>query len=153
MPEIVEGLIVGVGAGITVALILEARRRLARRLDRREQISFIRELVADKMRDILTARELPPPPGGHGPVPADHVRFAHFCELRDALDVALTSRVEAPGYKEVSSLRAVLAHLNTMLTNLSLQERKTLPLEIANSLRENLLELDWLGLPHEHPQQ
>lgn len=93
------------------------------------------------------------PSGGHGPVPADHVRFAHFCELRDALDVALTSRVGALGYKEVSSLWAVLAQLNTMLTNLSLQERKTLPLGIANSLRENLLELDWLALPHEYSQR
>lgn len=65
-PEIVEGLIVGVGAGTTVAVILETWRWLARIRDRGEQISFIRELVADKMRDILTARDLPPLPGGMG---------------------------------------------------------------------------------------
>ena len=44
--DIAKGLIIGVGAGVTTAAILGARRWCIRRGERREQIPYIRNLIA-----------------------------------------------------------------------------------------------------------
>ena len=98
-PNIVDGLIIGVGAGLTTALILGAWRLFSRWRDRGEQISYIRDLVAKQAEAMLTANHLPPPPEvGGEPIHADFIRYAIFCRLQSDLEIAISSRTTALTY-------------------------------------------------------
>ena len=147
MQEIVKGLIIGVGAGVTTAVILGVWRWFIRFRDRREQIPYIRDLIASQMERILSATDLPPPAPGQEPVPADCVRFVFFRQLQSALLVALSSRATALTYKEVSALQKILADVDRAMTDLPLRERGIIPLTIAQSFHKELQSLSWLKLP------
>ena len=148
MEEIAKGLVIGVGAGVTTAAILGAWRWFIRVRDRREQIPYIRDLIASQRGKILSATDLPPYKPGGEPVPADCLRFVYFRELQSALLVALSSRATALTYKEVSSLQKILADVDRAMTDLTLRERGIMPLGIAQSLFETLQGLRWLRLPN-----
>lgn len=148
MEEITRGLIIGVGAGVTTAAILGLWRLVIRFIDRREQIPYIRNLIATQMERILSATDLPPPTPEQEPVPADCVRFVFFRELQSALLVALSSRATALSYKEVSSLHKVLAGVDKTMTDLPLRKRGIMPMSIAQSFYSELQTLSWLGLPN-----
>ena len=147
MEEIAKGLVIGVGAGVTTAAILGAWSWLIRIRDRREQIPYIRDLIASQREKILSATDLPPFKPGGEPLPADCLRFVFFRELQSALLVALSSRATALSYKEVSSLQKILADVDRAMTDLPLRERGIMPLSIAQSLFEELHALKWLRLP------
>ena len=147
MQEIIKGLVIGVGAGVTTAAILGVYRWLIRYRDRREQIPYIRDLISNQMGRILSATDLLPPEPGMAPIPADCVRFTFFRELQSALLVALSSRATALNYQEVSSLQKVLSDVERAMTDLTLLERSIMPAPIADSFYENLQALSWLGLP------
>ena len=147
MHEIVKGLVIGVGAGVTTAAILGAWHWLIRFRDRREQIPYIRDLIAGQREKILSATDLSPVKAGGEPVPADCLRFVFFRELQSALLVALSSRATALTYKEVSSLQKILADIDRVMTDLPLRERGIMPLSIAQSLFVELQGLSWLRLP------
>ena len=146
MFNIVEGLIIGVGAGVTTTVILGVWRWLMRFKDRREQITFIRDLVTDQMEHTLFATDLPPPARGENPVSADSVRYALFRNFQIDLQVALSSRATLLTYKEVSSLQKILANRDWVMTDLTLHERKIMPLTIAQSFCDQLQSLCWLDL-------
>lgn len=145
--DIAKGLIIGVGAGVTTAAILGARRWWIRRRERREQIPYIRNLIAMQAERILSATDLSPPAPDKAPVPADRVRFVFFRELQSALLTVLSSRASALSYQEVFSLQKILADVDRAMTDLTLRERGILPLPIAQSFYEQLKALTWLGLP------
>ena len=98
---------------------------------RREQIPYIRNLIAGPVKTILTADDLPPYKPGENPVPADCVRYARFRKLQSDLEVAISSRATALKYHEVSALREVMAQTDLVLTGLDLHDRKIMPLTIA----------------------
>lgn len=147
MQEIIEGLIIGVGAGVTTAAILGAWRWLIRYRDRREQIPYIRDLIANQIKRILSATDLPPLEPGMEKIPADCIRFVYVREFQSALLVALSSRATALTYQEVSSLQKVLADLERAMTDLPLRKRGVLPEAIARSYYDSFQKLSWLGLP------
>ena len=148
MQEIVKGLLVGVGAGVTTAAILGVWRWFIRFRDRREQIPYIRDLIASEMERILSATDLPHPAAGQGMVPADSIRFVFYRQLQSALLVALSSRATALTYKEVSALQKILADVDRAMTDLPLRERGIMPLTIAQSFYNELQILSWLKLPN-----
>lgn len=153
MFNIVEGLIIGVGAGVTTTVILGVWRWLMRFKDRREQITFIRDLVTDQIEHILSATDLPPPARGENPVSADSVRYALFRNFQIDLQVALSSRATLFTYKEVSSLQKILANRDWVMADLTLHERKIMPLTIAQSFCDQLQSLCWLELPNNQNRQ
>ena len=146
MIDIAEGLIIGVGAGLTTTLILGMYHWFSRFLKRREQITYIREFIDTQIRRILDATDLPPPEGQE-PITADRLRFVYFRALQSELQVALSTRVTALTYKEVSSLRRVLANFERVITDLSLIKRGFIPLNLAQSLYKQFQDLHWIGLP------
>ena len=148
MQNIAEGLIIGVGAGITTAAILGMWHLLIRSLKRREQIPHIRDLIATQQERILSATDLPPLEPGQDPVPADRLRFVFFRELQSALLVALSSRATALTYREISSLQKILADVDRAMTDLPLRERSVFPRAIAQSFFDQLESLTWLRLPN-----
>ena len=147
MVDIVEGLIIGVGAGVTTAAILGIWRLFIRFRDRREQIPYIRNLITTQIDRILSATDLPSPTSGQESIPANSIRFVFFRELQSALLVALSSRATALTYQEVSSLQKILADIDRVITDLPLRKRGIMPLTIAQSFFEQLQALSWLGLP------
>ena len=148
MENITEGLIVGVGAGVTTFAILGMWHLLIRWLKRREQIPYIRDLITNQRERILSATDILPSELGQNPIPADCVRFVFFRELQSALLVALSSRATALTYKEVSSLQNSLAEFDRVTTDLSLSESRVFPLAIAQSFFDQLESLTWLRLPN-----
>ena len=145
--SMMQGLIIGVGAGLTTAVILGLWRLFIRCLDRCEQIPYIRNLITMQTERILSATDRPHPEPGKEPIPADRLRFVFFCELQSALLVALSSRATALTYKEVSSLYKILADIDRAMTDLPLREHGILPLAIAQSFYDELKTLRWLRLP------
>ena len=149
LSNIVEGLIIGVGAGLTTAITLGIGRLLIWCWHRREQKTYIRNLIAGPVKTILTADDLLPPEPGGNPVPADCVRYVIFRKLQSDLEVAISSRATALKYHEVSSLREVMARTDLLLTNLTLHARKIIPLKIAEGFYDDVRGLCWLGLPRD----
>ena len=79
MSNIEEGLIIGVGAGLTTAIMLGIGRLLIWCWHRREQIPYIRDLIAKQAEAMLTANDLPPPPEvGGEPIHADFYSLCDF---------------------------------------------------------------------------
>ena len=147
MPNIVGGLIIGVGVGVTTAIILGTWRLLIWYLDRGEQIPYIRDLIAGQVDAILTTNDLPPPEPGGKPVHADRIRYAIFRRLQSDLEIAISSRATALKYHEVSALRKVIADTDILLTSLTLHDRTVMPLDLAEDFYEDVRGLCWLGLP------
>ena len=138
MSNIAEGLIIGVGAGLTTAIMLGIGRLLIWCWHRREQIPYIRNLIAGPVKTILTADDLPPPKPGENPIPADCVRYVIFRKLQSDLEVAISSRATALKYHEVSALREVMAQTDLALTGLNLHDRKIMPLTIAEGFYDGV---------------
>ena len=146
MIDVAKGLLIGVGAGLTTTLILGMYRWLSRYQDRREQITYIREFIDTEIRRILDATDLARPEGQE-PITADRLRFVYFRVLQSELQVALSTRVTALTYIEVSSLQRVLANFERVITDLSLVKRGVIHLHLSQSLYEQFQDLNWLGLP------
>ena len=149
MSNIAEGLIIGVGAGLTTAIMLGIGRLLIWCWHRREQIPYIRNLIAGLAKNILTAVDIPHPKPGENPILADCVRYARFRELQIHLEVAISSRATALKYHELSALREVMASTNRDLTDLHMHEKKIMPLTIAEDFYKSVRGLRWLGLPRD----
>ena len=146
MIDVTEGLIIGVGAGLTTTFILGMYHWFSRFLKRREQITYIREFIDTQIRLILDAIDVPPSEI-LGLIPAGHVRFVYFSELQSELQVALSTRVTALTYKEVSSLQRVLTHIERAMKDLLQNEHRIMHLHLAQDLYEQFQDLNWLGLP------
>ena len=146
MIEIAKGLLIGVGAGLTTTFILGMYRFCSRRQDRSEQITYIREFIDTEIRRILDATDLATPEGRE-PITADRLRLVYFRGLQSELKVALSNRVTALTYKEVSSLQLVLTNFERAITDLSLIERGVIPLHLCQTLHKQFQDLIWLGLP------
>ena len=79
--EILNGLIIGIGAGITTTVIIGIYHWFIKYRNRQEQISHIRNFIEPQIERILTATDIPPHASGRKPIPADCVRFVYFREL------------------------------------------------------------------------
>ena len=145
--EILNGLIIGIGAGISTTVIIGIYHWFTKYRNRREQISYIRNLMSTQIKRILTATDLPPYASGKESIPADCVRFVYFREFESAFLVALSSRTTELTYKEIFSLQKIFADIDRAITDLTLRERGILPLTIAESFYQKLKDLDWLKLP------
>ena len=147
MDEIVQGLFIGIGAGVTTSIILGIGHLFVRLRDRHEQISYIRDLIVTKAELMFSATDIEVPHVKEKPIPGDLVRFTYFRDLRSSLLVALSSRATTLSYKEVSSLQKVLADIDRLMSDLTLNKGKTMPMTIAKKFYDNLQSLNWLGLP------
>ena len=146
MIEIAKALLIGVGAGLTTTLILGMYRLRSRRQDRSEQITYLRELIDTHIRLMLDAIDVQSTAGLIVRTAA-HARFAHFGALQSELQVALSTRVTALTYKEVSSLQRVLTNIERAMKELHQNEHRIMHLRLAQDLYEQFQDLNWLGLP------
>ena len=148
MEEIAKGLVIGVGAGVTTAAILGAWRWFIRVRDRREQIPYIRDLIASQREKILSATDLPPYKPGGGPVPADCLRFVFFANFRALYLLRYLRERPRLRIRKCLPCKKILTDVDRAMTDLTLRERGIMPLGIAQSLFEKLQGLRWLRLPN-----
>ena len=146
--DVMQGLVIGVGAGVTTSVIIGAWHWVGKVIARREQTSYIRKIITSYANDIFSATDLPPPPEpGMGPIPVEAVIFLHYNTFQKTLQVALSYRASALNYKRLASLQEKLASAEKTMSNLTLQKRKILPLKFAAGFYEEFQKLDWLKLP------
>ena len=146
-PEIWKGLIVGVGAGVTTAIILGSLRWLFRMLDRRNQITYLRDLILNHRENILSEGDMPIANSAGRVVSGDLWRFMKFRELQSGLKAAVSTRTSALTYKEVSSLETFLEHVDRAMKDINLESRQVLPLLMSQDFYDQLQSLSWLRLP------
>lgn len=142
-----QGLVIGVGAGVTTSAVIGAWHWLGKAIARREQVSFIRKIITNYANDIFSATELPPPEPGMDPIAVEVVIFLHYTTFQNTLQVALSYRASALNYKRLASLQEKLASAEKTMSGLTLNKRKILPLKFAAGFYEDFQKLDWLELP------
>lgn len=114
---------------------------------RREQIAYLRETIARETKLILNASDIPPLGPNEESVSADTIRFAYTRNFKREIQVILSSRTTALTYKEVSSVQKIIMHIDTISTDLKLEDRMIMPLSMAQKLCKEFEELSWLKLP------
>ena len=144
--KFIEGLIIGVGVGITTSVVLSAYHFYSKLLRRREQILFVRRFVASHMNLILNVEDLPPPETGKSKIPADQVRYVFLRQFQDDFRSIVSYRTTELSYKEIWSLQKILLGIQRSLTDLPLAERKIFPRPIAVAFYEELGKIDWLRM-------
>ena len=145
--EIIQGLIIGVGAGLFLSLYAE----IGKRLSRREQIAFIRKRLIDgfatcgSMDDPLPANE------GETPPSTDQFRFIVLEGFLRELQAITDHRTGSMSGAQLSDLHRVLSDAKNM--HAWLNERKKYPRELAlyRSLYKGFASIEWLGLPKKPP--
>ena len=146
MQEIIEGIVIGIVAGVTTAGLLSAYHCWIRYRARQEQICHIRDLISDQMGQILSITEFSFPEHGKERIPADKFRFMLFRKFQSALHVAVSSRATALKYEQEAALRDVLADIERAIMDLPL-DKIGIPMGFADSFYEKLQALSWLRLP------
>ena len=146
--EIIDGLIIGVGAGVTTSAILGTWRWIVRWSDRREQIRYFRDLITASKEPILSTKDFQPSAQNQKSTTVDHARLALYNALNDDIQTAIKYRASSLTYKEVSSLQRIFTEVNRLKAFFGNFE--ILPLLIAKeNLYDKLEELDWLRLGDE----
>ena len=90
---------------------------------------------------------LPLPEQGREGIPADRVRFTYFREFQAVMVATVSHRTSALSYKETYALQEIMMTTSKTMTDLTLEERKVLPLPIAESIWASFRKLKWLDLP------
>ena len=145
--EIIQGLIIGVGAGLFLSLYAE----IGKRLSRREQIAFIRKRLIDgfnkcgSMDDPLPANE------GETPPPTDQFRFIVLEGFLRELQAITDHRTGSMSGAQLSDLHRVLSDAKNMHAWFNLHEVYPRELTLYRSLYEGFASLEWLGLPKKPP--
>lgn len=129
--DVMQGLAIGVGAGVTTSAIIGVWHWVGKAIARHEQVSYIREIITSYANDIFSATDLPHPKPEMGPISADTVIFLHYTTLQKNLQVALSYRASALNYKRLAALQEKLAGAEKVMSGLTLNKRKALPLSIA----------------------
>lgn len=144
--ELVAGLVIGVGSGLTTTLIIGTWHQVVKWRERREQMEFLQSLITTSLERILHASEITTIVPGKEEISGDAVRYIYFSDFYHAITVSLNFRAGRLNYQEISSLRHELSDFHRVVGDLTLSERKVLPLNLANDLYKRLRKLNWLGL-------
>ena len=140
--EIIKGVAIGVGGGVTTAGLLGLWRGFVKYRDRREQISYIRSLIADHRQKIIAVYEATNTTPEEGLTDIDVIRFARFQTLQSDLRTALSSRSTALTYKDKFPLHRFLADSERAATSLGLSAM--IPFEIVQALFDDLESAGWV---------
>ena len=146
MAIIANGLIIGVGAGVTTTILVGLWRAFTLYGEQREQIAYIRKIIIESNKKIWSDLKIEDLPSGEKVHP-DMLRYVMYRELQTRLEVAISSRSNALSYAQVSALQNFLATTERMLTDLTLHERKLFPLDIFRNIYKELEDQEWLRLP------
>ena len=86
-------------------------------------------------------------------ITADHIRFPLFRALEDEMEVTLSYRATALTYKKIAPLKRVFSTTHRVMTDLKMYEYKILPDTIARGLHNQFMEIDWLKIPDNFPEE
>ena len=146
---IVEGLIIGVGAGLVLSLYAEIQKRIARC----EQIKFIRKYLISKFTKIANPgleEHLPADKGNISPM-ENQVRFFLLENFLRELQAITEHRTAAMSGAQVADLHRVLSDAKTVHDRVSKLNDYPRGLELYRGLYKEFSKLKWLGIPEEIP--
>lgn len=143
--EIIQGLIIGVGAGTVLGLYSEMMRLLSRR----RQISFIREYIIRKFKKIAKAKTVEARVGGSPEVLGDYVRWVLFESFLMEFRVVLDNRTGSMSGAQLSDLYGRLAESENVRDMLRKIEKHPEGLGQYRSFYRGYSGFKWLKLPKE----
>lgn len=143
---VARGLLIGVGVGITNALILGAYQRWKRYRTRREEIRYIRRFLKEFFE--RNGNVTPPVHAGDAPT-ADQFRFALVRRDAAELDVAIGHRTSGLDTDEVFELRKNHRSLSDMVAQLdaAIDGLPPLSLPMLREVYRGFADIKWLELP------
>ena len=141
---IVSGAVGGAIAGLVVTLILAAYSHVDAKLQRREQISHIREMIATERANIYDIPRFEPLPDGTTP-DLNSVRYAMFEYLHRELELALDGRSSEITFDEKRQIRRVFVVYNLLRDKGP--DKPPDGLNFYSGIFSRLEEIEWLKLP------
>lgn len=147
LTNLATGGIIGAAGAVVAAIILGAFEALRRRMRRREQIAFIRQMTVAQFTKIRDEKPLPPLPDG-SPAPSIHqVHWMHYQHFLRDFEVALSYRLTMLDYGKTHALRSVLARQRGFNQNLFDPPRRLPPSKYYRDYYDEFQKIGWLGLP------
>ena len=150
---VVTGLAIGVASGVTTAILLGIFAWSRRRLERREQVRFIRRYILAVFARIGSLEQGPAlPDTGSATGDLRRPRLARFRALLRDLEVFSNYRLTKLDYEIVAAIKRVLQALKDETDVRYPHMTLDLPnLEFYEIRYGHFAELEWLGLPKEPP--
>ena len=144
LQEILHGLLIGVGVGLTTTSILGLRDRYIARKERREQIEYIKNTITDGCESLLniSLKDVDIEQDPYDIVGA--FRYFYFDNFIHKLKVVLTTRTTRLTYKENASLWLIVQKMEQGLTGF--EKNKAVPHSYAQSITSDFRKLEWLKL-------
>ena len=142
--SIISGGAGGAIAGLVVTLILAAYSHVDAKLQRREQISHIREMIATERANIFDVRGFEPLPDGTSP-DLNSVRYVMFEYLRRELELALDGRSSEITFDEKRQIRRVFV-VHDLLREKAPNKTPD-GLNFYSGIFSSLEEIEWLKFP------
>ena len=147
MSEIIQGLIIGVGAGVILGLYAEIQKRISRY----EQIAFIRKHLIDGFTKIGNLQDPLPANAGETPPPVDQFRFVLLEGFIRQLQALADHRTGSMSGAQLSDLHRALSDAKNMHAWLNQIQTHPQGLNMYKSLYEGFSGLKWLRLPERPP--
>ena len=150
MTSFQEALTSGLMSGIAIVIIVGSFRYLEKVVTRHRQVRNIRDRLLYHYSRIRSAVAVKALDSDESPeVTEDMIRYFRFQEMRRELGVLTTHRSTALTYSERADLEQAVTDCEMMIKELSLQERKVMPILLAMPLYQQLAKKKWLRLPEE----
>ena len=146
-PLWLTNLLTGVTIGVTTAVLLGLGEWLRRRLHRREQIQFVRDLIVEKFTKLRDQQPLPLLPSGNNPPSVDAIRWKMYQGVLRDLEVALSHRLTMLDYGKIHEIQSSLASQRDLIQNLFGTQRYPTGLEYYRQRYDDFQRLVWLRLP------
>ena len=147
MTNLVTGAMIGASGALVAAIILGLFEWVRRRLDRGEQIAFVREFIVAEFTKIRDREPLPPPPDGSPAPPVHDLHWLIYQGLLRDLEVAISYRLTMLDYGKTHDLRSVLARQRDRNRNLFNRTEARPPFNFYRDYYEEFRGIRWLRLP------
>ncbi len=143
MDAIVNGIISGTIAGLTVFILLGVYRQIAKQLRRQGQISHTREIIVSGREQIYGISGESDPTDPHKPSP-DNFRYVFFQAMRRELELALDSRSSEIAFDEIREIRRTF--ISDDLIRGSAPDKHPTGLQHYHNIFGDLEKIEWLKL-------
>ena len=104
--KLLEGVVIGVSAGIILSLFFWARDFVKRRIERRDQIRYLASLIAN-FRELIYSAETIHISAISQTLTRDQIRKAHYDDMRRQLDSVLQGRSSCLSFDEINEVKLV----------------------------------------------
>ena len=135
--KIIEGVVIGVSSGLILSLFVWVKDFANKRVERREQIKYLAQLIA-KYRDLIYNAETVYLPPMNREVQRSEFCKAYYEDMRRQLEAAFQNRTSRLSYDEIKKVRD--AFYTDLFPTVVLNDKA------YNNIFEELKSIKWLKL-------